>query len=822
MKADRCTNPEVARHRYRVLDLDPFQIKIVDVKGVNVSEVKYGNDEKVGSAADKERNDKKAFYVKITTDNADIACPQMRGTISVRSGFGTGETIIEVPADIGYQAKYDLTFSKESGTVCSATVGGKSRFLLSNRSGDSLSNIADTTFIYGGIKPGRIVVEVEQNGAGSSLAATGNQNQKAYAQKQQMQAIVLGIDGLRQDVLYQGRLYDPTGCGGQSCNVGINDLPGFKQILSDEQQYIMLPDVTAIFPSITLASWASIFTGKMPKETGILGNEFFARDLGTGVPEAFNPPAGMITFDSGAFKGFDQYGIVFSPMLTDDSFFVPWRWDWKDAIDPETTPQNKPEILKTATIFETVKSMATVKDYFAGKGGDPVVVAYSHYARGARWLTWGDFALGSTEASILDNSSWARLEKYLDGTYKSGFIWEERNNAPFSALTVWYLPGLDHEAHEKGMGAYKEYFTGKTDDYVNKFVANLKELEEFDNKIFIIVADHGLTAMPTDLKYKDINWLDITVQKDAEISCKLKLNFIDPENHDHITSAQRAEQANNNLHIWELGEMLKAVGEVVEQATGIGLGKKVLAPKEIAQLFIDSNTGKPINNGAVEGLEDANVIAAMNGPMAHIYVKGTDWSTTPDTTKVTELAEILRVMLQGAKGGDSPFPLFPTGMADRFGYKIGRLSNSVDEILVRDGGVYKVYTVNNSTGVPQIVLKDLNSISSQYVDAANRIEKMNDVKRSGDIVLIMKDDADLPQESIENHRYTTGVACKSWHGSLNKSDSYVPLIIAYPGGKKEIIEPLINSDSACPTGCEGNWKVKDLITTIMQDQYGTQ
>ena len=75
----------------RVLDLDPFQIKIVDVKGVNVSEVKYGNDEKVGSAADKERNDKKAFYVKITTDNADIACPQMRGTISVRSGFGTDE-----------------------------------------------------------------------------------------------------------------------------------------------------------------------------------------------------------------------------------------------------------------------------------------------------------------------------------------------------------------------------------------------------------------------------------------------------------------------------------------------------------------------------------------------------------------------------------------------------------------------------------------------------------------------------------------------------------------------------------------------------------
>lgn len=32
----------------------------------------------------------------------------------------------------------------------------------------------------------------------------------------------------------------------------------------------MLPNVSAIFPSITLASWASIFTGKMPKGGAIL------------------------------------------------------------------------------------------------------------------------------------------------------------------------------------------------------------------------------------------------------------------------------------------------------------------------------------------------------------------------------------------------------------------------------------------------------------------------------------------------------------------------------------------------------------------------
>ena len=47
---------------------------------------------------------------------------------------------------------------------------------------------------------------------------------------------------------------------------------------------------------------------------------------------------------------------------------------------------------------------------------------------------------------------------------------------------------------------------------------------------------------------------------------------------------------------------------------------------------------------------------------------------------------------------------------------------------------------------------------------------MNHTDRSGDIVLIFRDNTnDMPE-----NRYTSGVSCKSWHGSLNPSDSYVP------------------------------------------------
>lgn len=179
-----------------------------------------------------------------------------------------------------------------------------------------------------------------------------------------------------------------------------------------------------------------------------------------------------------------------------------------------------------------------------------------------------------------------------------------------------------------------------------------------------------------------------------------------------------------------------------------------------------------------------------------------------------EVAEIFRVTLQGARGGDSPLPIFPAGMAERLGYKIGVLSNSIDEILVRDGGVYTVYTVENVS----VSLKGINNLSSEYIDAVNRIEKMNNISRSGDIVLIMK--GSTPGSAFD--RYTTGVACKAWHGSLNPSDSYVPFIVAYPGGNRFEIDEILKKDTICKADyseCKGNWKLPDIVKEIISEQY---
>lgn len=81
-------------------------------------------------------------------------------------------------------------------------------------------------------------------------------------------------------------------------------------------------------------------------------------------------------------------------------------------------------------------------------------------------------------------------------------------------------------------------------------------------------------------------------------------------------------------------------------------------------------------------------------------------------------------------------------------------------------------------------------------------------------------------ESIEINRYTTGVACKSWHGSLNPSDSYVPMIVAYPGGTKTPLDTLLRKDTTCgdydnaeSNKCIGNWKLTDIVNEIISQQY---
>ncbi|MEE9912055.1 MAG: hypothetical protein K4571_10065, partial [Deltaproteobacteria bacterium] len=306
----------------------------------------------------------------------------------------------------------------------------------------------------------------------------------------------------------------------------------------------------------------------------------------------------------------------------------------------------------------------------------------------------------------------------------------------------------------------------------------------------------------------------ITGQKDwyGYDACKHVIDKFDKDN------VKYPEQANNNLHIWELGDLFSKLAEKMDQGlwTKDGLEGQdltILAPVEIQKAFKASMQVTTVR-------DNANIIAALNGPMAHIYVKGSNgWGLDMMTTESNLMyaAEVFRLFMQV---DDYPAAKMKLGLSAGAYYtikeRIPNLNLSIDKILIRINGNYQVFNgIGNTLGELTDALGDS---GADYVKAMLRIEGLNNLNRSGDIVLVMKDKTagDVKQ------RYTIGVACKAWHGSLNPSDSYVPLIVAYPGGTKSTIETLLKRENTCNTdygGCKGNWNLKGIVQELIKEQY---
>ncbi len=693
---------------------------------------------------------------------------------------------------------------------------------MANRSRKTLSeglfntNLWGKAVLYGGLG-NRLRIEI--NGTKTELPI------------EPVGVIVLGIDGLRQDVLYDSSevaYNDPQGCITGSCNVQVNEftLPGLSQILKVSST-VKLKDVTAIFPSITFASWASIFTGKLPNETGILGNEFFARDLlnydpatqmyswKLTIPGIENFPPGMVTLDAdgGAFKPkADEFkgGTIFA---------------LKHAIPTEIfcrTLTGKLELSAPGRVLLADPVWADIGNMVKGQfktGADVdakceltdyecrTVSIFNQYAKGVdRWGT-ASISLANlnnlpggllNNAKIMDEAAKNETVDFINNYYLKTN--PEHKRKRFPAVFSIYLSGLDHDAHVHGMTGYVTYFKNITDIQVRDIVGTLKGEDEFDNKIFIVTADHGHTAMPWNYTETVTNpATDQTKTVVPETSCSLKLEKFD------TFKGQGPELANNNLHIWELANLFTQFPSPVP-----GLTLKILAPNEIANLTAIT--------GAASSTEAANIIAALNGPMAHIYIKGTSWQSDPDPQVINSVINRLYFYLK--KGGSA------TGRTkELLNQHFPKLLSSIDEMLLRK----KVQTSNGDEYVYELVTNvyedaqgglvvDTAPLTSTPgdVDAVNRISKMNNFNRSGDIILLMKDRTD----GSENDRFTAGVACKSWHGGLNRSDSYVPLVMAYPGGNK--YELNATTDTVCANdGCSGNWVLPELVRDIIKKQYQT-
>jgi len=795
-------------------------------------------------------NGTKKYHLAIKSQSWISSCETLTGRIvTLSTATATmGQPVSTPQINTGYASEHQIHFIT-SGNECypkiKDTVDGysdKDKFIISNRSRTDLdigfpSNISNTAVLYAGLG-NNFMVEV--GGARKVLPI------------EPVGVVVLGIDGLRQDVLYapsgtddgtgvHATYADTVGSGFSSpYYVPLSDVKGFCAVMGGKyddgvifsscdptgaaDKHIKLAEVTTIFPSITFAAWASIFTGMTPSATGITGNEFFARDMLANyetIPGMYMLPSGMVTLDGdgGAFRPLVPGGSYSWPSQS-LPFILNYIMPADFGIYTHPTLQTKLDAsapghalrIEAKPFWTDINSLVS-KRYKRSSDADArcdatenecrTVSMLNQYAEGADgWGTSGPISRSlfeavqipggvgtSYSAALMDSSSAdetaAFISSYLPNNPQNG----KRKNFP--ALLSVYLSGLDHYAHVKGMAEYADYVKSTTDGKLKKIVNALKDKDEFDNKIFIIVSDHGETAMPA---FAAITMPDGRVIT-PDTSCELHTDDYSSD------EAKDAEKSNNNLHIWELGEVFKSVGKF----SGGSFSYRVLAPDPIAKLF-----SKKEAYGARASISEANVIAALNGPMAHIYLT--------DQDDMGEVAEIFRLTMQAeyiTEAGEW-FGLSEDGYAD-LKDSVGRLQSSISQILVRVNGNYCVFDGLNDDGSPKCATSDPFNGSS-YVDAWARINGMNHKDRSGDIVLIMKDTT--TGDVIE--RYTTAYACQSWHGSLNPSDSYVPFIVSYPGGNKYEMEKIVKKDDICNAdygNCKNNWKLPSIVRGIISEQY---
>jgi hypothetical protein len=683
--------------------------------------------------------------------------------------------------------------------------------------------------------------------------------------------IVIAIDGLRQDVLYpsgEQQVNEP----GASYFVPLGELDGFRSVLGggvDVDAYADLHHervcgVSAVYPSITLASWASIFTGSPPSETGILGNEFFIRS-GTSEIVSAQDSRHMITLSEGAFARNATQTANLAPVGIDG--FV---------ADPLEAGQNQISLfaaLPVRTLYEqltaiegdTAELADALRGTFSDLGHDTSVVAQNHYARGAStWLTMtagqqlsvpvgllGDRGVpgAPSVAERLDAIPTTNFRSYISSNFMDFGV---RNGEPFPPLSVLYLAGLDHHAHSPGHGVagerYGEYFQSELDGtHLPSALEGLRQAQEFHNKIFVITTDHGHTQI-SDLQSADqypcshhdpssnlgsLGGYRVGLGEDAAALVGMK-----------DQDSRTPELANQNLQIWELARLIQLSFDFQS-----AFRPRLLLPPELgAEVERLEGVAMPRGKGADVGVGFATGVAALNGGMAHLYLRpanSPDWSHRPSARELAVVAETIRVFLMGGRvaPGDLTGGFVPP---DHAGYaplsredvrrliaeslRFPALSNSVDTLLVRNTQTndYEVFRRLAPSSDPEHFELETSPLSSlppgEFVYAVERIEEMNSLDRSGDLILVMRNRTGEPSSK----RFSSGVPCNGWHAGINRADSYVPFIVSNPGGNLDIVDVILDTvcgtDRSCGSAqpahsCLRSSDLPRVVRTILESEY---
>lgn len=255
------------------------------------------------------------------------------------------------------------------------------------------------------------------------------------------------IDGMKREVFYN------LLSGGK--------LPGFGALFSEG---VWVRYGTTVFPSETLPSQASLFTGCQVRRHRIVGNAWLDRT---------RDPVSVMNFNNASTAAAVYgYGVVGLP-----TGILPMR-DPEGLLNRELNPE-------VPTIYELAREAGLTSN-----------VVFNHYSRGAtRWVRPGRSAILYFALSYKLRAGFRTIDVHTAGVTLSTI---RKHGLP--NLLVVYFPGLDTWGHYTDDHGQVRYITRVLDPQIRKIVRELEKMKALDNTIFAVTSDHGQTWVGADTR----------------------------------------------------------------------------------------------------------------------------------------------------------------------------------------------------------------------------------------------------------------------------------------------------------------------------------
>lgn len=220
----------------------------------------------------------------------------------------------------------------------------------------------------------------------------------------------------------------------------------------------LVPDTLSILPSSTIAAWTTIFTGQVPAQTGVTGNEFFIRET-----ERF-------------------YAIAPTS--------VPSRLHALEAVNDGLLN----DLIGAPTLYERAGLRAHVSLSPIYRGGDVFTKSESPFLK----MLVRAAVNGMDGDQQADRSGYAAIDEESFDSMQDA--WEDHGLPDIQTV---YLPGLDLFSHVARLPHLQQtaYFEDVIEPIVSRVLDEYRRRQVLDDTWVMFISDHGHTPVIADAEH---------------------------------------------------------------------------------------------------------------------------------------------------------------------------------------------------------------------------------------------------------------------------------------------------------------------------------